>query len=520
MRTKFSFLIFFIIILIFLKTDFRLEEDIYCCGDDHDYYSHSETIGIDFDFDYSNQLKNYENARFNKNNKPAPIGFVGSGLLSAPFIFFGNLIDKIFKLNSGVNFKILFYSMSSIFYLYLSVFYLVKTKNLINSEFKNLHLIILFLGSGISYYSFERFSMTHTFEVYSITMIIYFTFKILLEKNYENYFNYFALAFFLFLSFNIRWVNYFSLLIPFLLFQLHKIQISTLFKSKTFCFSLTSFFIFTIILNYKIYGILTLNPNSVYSKGDLGSSFSIFANVFITFKSFLTILFSQEFGIFYFSPIIFAGFFIIFNKLIKDRSIYSTLGTLMFLQVFAIVVIWQSTASSYGFRYLFCLTPLALIIFLDWFRNSQFKYKNLILNFSLIMSVFSLISTIFFETTIQTQLSIEEQINAFGNLVRYTEPEYLSGYLKSFFEINSYLKIFVTSFLGLIFFNLLFKIITVDQFLEFVSNFGLNLNDEKVFNLLNKYSNLELSYLVVVIIISIFLTNFCIKTLRYEIKNY
>ena len=45
-----------VILLVFLKIDFRFQETVYCCGDDHDYYMHAETIGVDFDLDYKNQL--------------------------------------------------------------------------------------------------------------------------------------------------------------------------------------------------------------------------------------------------------------------------------------------------------------------------------------------------------------------------------------------------------------------------------------------------------------------------------
>ena len=46
-----------------------------------------ETLIEDFDLDYSNQLEGAENLRFNNDGKIAPIGFIGSGLLSSPFMF-------------------------------------------------------------------------------------------------------------------------------------------------------------------------------------------------------------------------------------------------------------------------------------------------------------------------------------------------------------------------------------------------------------------------------------------------
>ena len=59
MRIKKNFLIYFFLVFIFLlylKIDFRLIENITCCGDDFDYYTHAKTIAVDGDFDYSNNI--------------------------------------------------------------------------------------------------------------------------------------------------------------------------------------------------------------------------------------------------------------------------------------------------------------------------------------------------------------------------------------------------------------------------------------------------------------------------------
>ena len=90
MKTKKKYLIIFcftVLFLFFLKIDFRFENSVNCCGDDHDYYIHSETIALDRDLDYTNQLKGNEDKRFNVNGKIAPTGFIGTGILAAPFTF-------------------------------------------------------------------------------------------------------------------------------------------------------------------------------------------------------------------------------------------------------------------------------------------------------------------------------------------------------------------------------------------------------------------------------------------------
>ena len=115
-------------------------------------------------------------------------------------------------------------------------------------------------------------------------------------------------------------------------------------------------------------------------------------------------------------------------------------------------MLWKSTAASYGFRYLFCLIPVSIIMFYRFQNTKEKKYLTLYL---IIFSLFSTFSILFFETTVGTQLSLIDTTNSFGRSLKYTQPEYLSGYLGSLFELNSYLKIFTTSFLGALIFKTL-----------------------------------------------------------------
>ena len=104
---------------------------------------------------------------------------------------------------------------------------------------------------------------------------------------------------------------------------------------------------------------------------------------------------------------------------------------------------WKSTASSYGFRYLYNLVPLSIILFVYYKDKYQYKFVEYYLS---IFSVIGILSLFFFETTEMTQLSEVDQLNSFGRNLRFTEPEYLVGFVYSFLELDSYLKIFTTSF--------------------------------------------------------------------------
>ena len=64
--------------------------------------------------------------------------------------------------------------------------------------------------------------------------------------------------------------------------------------------------------------------------------------------------------------------------------------------------------------------PLGLLVYLLNINNSKIHQRYLI-----IFSIFSIISTIFFETTKSTQLSLEYVENAFGKITKFTQPNYL-----------------------------------------------------------------------------------------------
>ena len=72
----------------------------------------------------------------------------------------------------------------------------------------------------------------------------------------------------------------------------------------------------------------------------------------------------------------------------------------------------------------------------------------------------------------------------------------------------------------MLFFNILFIFISVDQFLELISGFGLNLNDEKVTNLLIQYSSLEFSYILIILKIVILMAYFMDKFIKLDHSNY
>ena len=138
------------------------------------------------------------------------------------------------------------------------------------------------------------------------------------------------------------------------------------------------------LLHTKVlYGQFSFNPQFVYRTGGQVSNFisrdgKIIDFFLINAVNSFKVMFTQEFGLFWFSPILFVGFILVLFNLFtnkKGETYFNLLILFSYLQIFAVVLLWRSTASSYGFRYLFCLIPLSVILY---YRFQNEKSRKLI----------------------------------------------------------------------------------------------------------------------------------------------
>ena len=494
-KSKTKIFLIFILFLLLVKTDYRLGSTINCCGDDFDYYSHAYTVAVDFDFNYENQIPEYSKFYFTNGEKIAPVGFSGSGLLAAPFLFIGNIFDSILNYSEKpFNFKIIFYSLSSLVYLTVSAILLHRSFLLLNKDIRRTTALLLLSGSGVAYFALERFSMTHVYEVFVNTLIIYLS-TAAFKTSRNIYFAF--IPFSIFLGLLVKLSNFYIVLIPLIIKELLDLKFSNkIFNLKNrvnffvgFLFS-TIFFIY---INIKIYGKVILNPSETYSAQSqlsnyLESSFNIIQFVLDILRTLYIVVFSQEFGIFWFSPAIFILlFFNIYYLLQKKYLLFFYISIALFSNI-AIVNLWQSLGSSYGFRYLYSLIPLGIFIF----YTSDLKLKDKFFKFYFLpFSIFGLFSVFIFEATPYVQLTTYDVVNSFGATIRYSQPDYLSGVFQSMIIIDGYLKLFATSFLGLIVFKLFTIAFGVDGFYDLLDSLGLPLENQDFVSLIDKLETIS-----------------------------
>lgn len=458
MRLKnINLLLIIIIIFSLIKIDYRFEEIPYGLEvDDAEYYYSAVTIGLDYDLDFSNQMEGIENRFLNKEiKKVVPFHPIGSGILAAPFVFFGNIIQKIQNTDGLISFMYFMYSIAPIFYLLLSILLIQKSLKSLNISFNNNLLLLATFGTGISYYSFDRFSMSHVYEFFATTFLIYLTTHSIKNENSSiKKYIHFLIGLLIFIFLAIRWTNYLFFLIPMIIYLISKSPIKNLYLSPYFLFGIfIGLSVFLLHTKY-LYGIYTLNQapivlsveNSFSANYNRFFDISLFnENIIFLLEGLRIVFFSEEFGIFFFAPILFLSIiFVLFTIYEKKYLLGFCLSTLYAIP-FVSVLVTQNTAFSYGYRYLFVLIPINIILYFKFLNHSilikYYLYFFSILGFALY---------IFFETTEGTSLSNGYVINTFGMETRYANPTYLSSLPAALLTINAYMHIIFTSFLGVL----------------------------------------------------------------------
>lgn len=472
-------------------------------SDDASYYFHAETIAKDFDLNYENQIEN--NSGFYKNSKNiVPKHPIGPAIFSSPFLYIGTIIEKINYLllfSDNPNISYLIYSFSPVFYFFLSILILSKIsiRYIPTSSFSNFSIFLFLYGSGIGYFAFERHSMSHVYEVFLNSLIALLSFM-LIKKQKASYF--YLLGFLCIGSIFIRWTNIYAVLIPLLILLISDSDINFLLKNKYFYFGILTATLLFLYHSYFLYEIISINPYEIYKQGNTSTSIeyllkkvgveSFFSLSFLSImiSSFVKILFGQEFGIIYFSPVIFSIFYILLFK-VKKLDLFAIIILIIFIPL-GVTLLWQSTGSSYGFRYLYSIFPICYILCEKLLNITE---KRILYSFN----IFSVYSLIVFETSEKTIL--RDQINVFGYHHNYSARNYLTGVIESTYSFNTIVFAFATSLLVFLFLKFLILFEQISSLNIFVSNnFGYNEDYINLLKFVQKVSAFEIFILILFII--------------------
>lgn len=496
------YIVIFSIFTSLLRIDYRMNTpNLFSVGDDASYYIHTKTISYDFDLDYKNQTNNIEDWKyFNKvRNEYVPIHPIGSSIFAFPFMLIGRVLEAILNIKDLHYFT---YSLSSVFYLivsYLLILNILKQNLRLTTKDKKL-IFVSFFGSGLLYYSFERFSLTHVYEIFSVCLLFFLTEKIKTDKNRVYFFLVGFLSIFLIL---VRLTNIFLFFTPYFYLIVFKKNnlIKLLLKSKVYLLGLGLGLTTYCLVNIYLYGELILNPEKLYNPdGSFLNNYldnyllsqDLFSFITNIFKSLIIILFSFEFGIFYISPIIAFCIFLSLRLLYKKEFSTFFILTIIFALPFGLVFLWRATGSSFGYRYLLVLIPYSVIIY---FAKLRSKNLDIILFF---LAIFSILCFLFFETNELTILS--ENINSFGKLHNNSSPKFILGILLAIFSLKAYIIIFFKSYFGILILKFFMLFSSKNTLLNLIDKFGFL--DEDVIEIVNYASNITyVSYILILLLL-------------------
>jgi len=421
--------------------------------DHSSYVSHAFTLALDFDLDYSNEPLD-----------PSAIGPsglyprnpIGPGLMMAPFVALFSPLDHlqanpIIKDHSkfqyswshfGIWFSAAFYFMTGV-WLYCTAIERYTTK------ISRLQIIFLSASFGIAHYVTYVPAWGHGYEFFT-TALTFWAAAVLLSRiqNRQGLTKVIlACSVGIVLTISTRPANLNILILPVLvlLALVHFTENSALDQyTQRQWLKLTGKFLGAITLCYLPIGVINIymygfpfpsptmmygvteNLNILNDITDLSSAIDLGLKLIPNFGK---LIFSSEFGLLYSSPIFIFGFclflFIIFKQFNKNRKLSFILAGLLFAYTglpIAIVLLWRTTASDYGYRYLYSLYPVAILGYTLWMHyydnyngklsSSQLLSNKLIISALIILSLFGLLGQVFYNST--DQLRLKSQVNTYG----------------------------------------------------------------------------------------------------------
>lgn len=460
-RLRFIYL-FMILFILLCHPRMFFNPQLAGTSDDAAYISHAFTIGLDFDLNYENEIATPPSGpgAGPRDANWVPSHPIGSGVLAAPFVSCFSLIDRITHhpvikdhrsyANSWSFFGFYF---AANFYFLMGVFLYIKSADRILNKPHSIFIFLAACSTGIPYYVLNRFTMSHSFEFFALSLFLWASIH-LVESHREGKSNGIAFNKILLLAMTgnmiilIRPNDINLLLLPVVVLTASKIESKAVFRDSVLYAGFTLLFYFpAMVLNLYFFGSCFPSMGKVYPSLMGLSNTSTLALILQVFKhsaDLLKVSFSAEFGLLYTNPIIIIGFiaflFVIFRLFLESplRALFLCFLNLAIMGISAsIVIIWQSTASSYGYRYLF---PLVAVSFYWIFTASRLcewepwflRIRTATVRLVVLSMVWGICNVIYFSAT--PELSLSPQVNIFGRLHLYSAKRYEIALVQSFWK--------------------------------------------------------------------------------------
>lgn len=408
--------------------------------DSRSYLSHAMTIALDFDMDYSNELRS--GLARNRYIAPHPIG---SGLMAAPFMGLFSIIDRLNNhpiINDHHDYKyswsIFGFILSAYLYFFLGIYLYWDSFKIIFGKVSSFLIAFFALSTGIAFYVLNTTVTCHAFEFAGVAFLFWTSVKLFFSKQGKTMWLA-VLTAAITINLLIRCNNLNLIIVPFFLYffllisQKEKIGHNTIYAT---IFRLTVAIASACILFslYNLYFFNSIYPSASQIYGGNVKSISQYnligavLHLLELAPNTLLLIFGSEFGILYSNPMLVFGFVFMLlflcKNINKDNRILCGLAICSFIVYYAfdvcIVLWWQTTGSGYGYRYLYPLYPLALLGVLLWINRSESIYglreKKAMFKTTSFAFYFLCIMSICGQLLIQStdSLSFKKQVNIYG----------------------------------------------------------------------------------------------------------
>lgn len=439
------------VVSLILFSQMRLSLDSYIV-DDSSYVSHAFTIALDFDLDYSNEPLDPVAIGPSGNVPKHP---VGPGAFASPFVFLFSLVDRAIGFPVIDDHRQFQYSWShfgmwaaaSAYFLGGVFLYFLSLRRLF--AIARFWQVLLFSSAiGMIYYIGYRPTWGHAYEFFTIAVAFYGSAMLFHNEGagwrmllYSS-----IAAFGIVGTLAVRPANINVVALPLLVVLVRDIAREEREKSvyldlvRGFWLLLfLSVFYFALGIVYqKLYGAFFPSPSDMYGitpgvdgsssripeLSDLSSTVNVAQEILYLSPNLLKIVFSSEFGLLYFAPILVTGTvallgFLAITRVRLSLLVYALAVTLVYLAIpVTIVVLWRTTASAYGYRYLFSLFPVAIFgyyLLVNHLRErgKGRRFLSSGLRYGTIgLSMFAVASQLFFNTG--SGLNLSARTNVFG----------------------------------------------------------------------------------------------------------
>ena len=314
---------------------------------------------------------------------------------------------------------------------------------------------------GMPYYVVNHFTLSHVFEFFSIAMVFWSSLRLYSSNGKFRYLLIIVIPFSMALTYLVRPADVNVFLLPFIVWLVMRIVSNDYRKplhnkKEILCFilSVCISIVFLIIINNKLYNVCFPSFSDMYGYSDPKIPTELFKKINLIFTNinfFPLILFSSELGILYSAPIFLFGLICLLIWILTKKITYVSILLLFMLFIFfsipfSIVLLWKTTASSFGYRYLFSIAPVCILGFVIWFTNAGQFLRNFILKLLILFSIFSILCQIFYAT--DRSLSPRPQVNSFGVYHRFSVNHYVPELVKAILSTSGWARVFIQRFPG------------------------------------------------------------------------